>query len=311
MEHEVLIKCPEINLDKKLNIIDIRQKSHSEWNGWDNLHNCIDEAISTLGFNFYPQNYLERITSIPNKKNELSKFTNFLKIMGNIVGVIKYTRKHGHSTLSRYINEYEGINILSSKQMLKIDGKIVWGINSWPRIELLNHIDSLCQDISEPRILEAGCGAGLNMFMLTRKRPEYKIDGFEFTHARLATSIINLIFEKNIGKLFLGDITKIDLPDNSYDLVFTNHVIEQLGQQNAAMAIKEVLRVSRKSVVLVEPTLYKATMYEKWRLKRLGYCEDLLSIAKSLPNCKIKVFKEDDVRNYPNTSNTLILEKIS
>ncbi len=311
MDYEIEIKYPLINLNLIKKITDKRQNSHPEKNNWDNFQKCIDQGIAKLGVCYYPPAFFDLINNVSTKMNHLSKLSHYFKILGNMKGVINYTRKHGKSTLSRYIEEYEGINILLSKQMLKINGRIVWGLNAWPRIELVDHIKDLCNGIPNPKILEAGCGSGLNMFMLNRSLKSSKIDGFEYTHARLATSIINLVFEPNIGNLFLGDITKIDLPDNYYDVVFTNHVIEQLGQKLAPIAIREVLRVSKKGVVLVEPTLHNANYYERWRLTKLGYCEDLLSIANSIPGCRVKMYKEDTIRNYPNTSNTLVLEKNS
>ncbi len=194
--------------------------------------------------------------------------------------------------------------------MIKHKGKIILGYNSYPRIELMAHINSLCQNIKEAKVLDAGCGSGLNLYMLSKTRPDLIIDGFEYTHSRLASCMINLVYENKINKLFLGDITSINLPDNSYDVVYTNHVLEQLGQENSKLAIREVLRVAKKGVVLCEPTVNNSNIYEKWRMRKLGYCQDLFRIAKELPNCKVTYYQEDMFRNYPNTSNTLILEKI-
>lgn len=308
-EEEFEISCPEIKLKKNFKIMDLRQDTHPEYNNWENFQKCLDQAISVLGYSYYPNSFFKHITSLPKDFDHLNELKKIFKILGDLKGVIKFTNKHGKSTFSRYKNDYESLRILASTQMLKNNDKIIMGYNSWPRLELIDHINSLCESTKQVSVLDAGCGSGLNLYMLLKSRPDLAIDGFEYTHSRLASCIINLVYEDKIGKLFLGDITKIDLPDESYDIVFTNHVIEQLGQKNAELAIKEVLRVSKKGVVLCEPTIHNANTYEKWRMNRLGYCKDLLSIAKKIPNCKVTVYKEDKIRYYPNTSNTLILEK--
>jgi len=306
---EFEIVCKEVNLKKKINIVDRRQSNHPEYNDWNNFQKSLDKAASILGYCYYPESFVEYLTSLPEKFSYLNIFEKTFKILGDCKGIIKFTHRHGKSTFSRYSDDYESLRILAATQPLKHNGKIMMGKNAWPRIELIEHISSMCSGIKKPTVLDAGCGAGLNIYLLAKLKSKMKISGFEYTHSRMASCIANLIHESFYEELFLGDVTKIDLPDNSYDVVFTNHVLEQLGQANTELALNEVFRVSRKSVVLCEPTIHNANMYEKWRMTKLGYCRDLLSIVKNIPNCSIKFYKEDTIRNYPNTSYTLVLEK--
>lgn len=308
-EKEFEIVCKEINLKKKINIVEHRQSNHPEYNDWNNFQKSLDKAARVLGYCYYPKSFAEYLTVLPEKFSYINSLEKTFKVLGDCKGIIKFTHQHGKSTFSRYSDDYESLRILAATQPLKYNGKIMIGKNAWPRIKLIEHISFMCSGIQNPTVLDAGCGAGLNIYLLAKSKPEMKISGFEYTHSRLASCIINLIHESFYKELFLGDVTKIDLPDNSYDVVFTNHVLEQLGQVNAELALKEVFRVSRKGAVLCEPTIYNAGLYEKWRMTKLGYCRDLLSIAKKIPNCSIKFYKEDTIRNYPNTSHTLVLEK--
>ncbi|MFA5805321.1 MAG: class I SAM-dependent methyltransferase [Melioribacteraceae bacterium] len=308
-EKDFEIKCSEINLKKIFRIKDLRLNTHHEFNNWENMQKCLNKAISILGYSYFHNTFFEHISVLPKNFAVLNNLEKLFKLLGDFKGILKFTRKHGKSTFSRYSDDYESLRILTSIQMIKHKGNIIMGYNSWPRLELLDHIISFCGDNKNAKILDAGCGSGLNMYMLSKTNPDLIIDGFEFTHARLASCMINMVYEDKINQLFLGDITNIALPDNSYDVVFTNHVLEQLGQKSAEIALKEVVRVSKKGVVLCEPTIHNANMYEKWRMNRLGYCQDLLNLAKKIPNCIVTFYKEDRFRNYPNTSNTLILEK--
>ncbi len=310
-EMEFDIICKEINLNKKINIIDHRQSNHPEFNDWNNFQNSLDKAATVLGYCYYPKSFTKYLATLPEKFSYINSFEKTFKVLGDCKGIIKFSHRHDKSTFSRYSDDYESLRILAAAQSLKHDGKIMMGKNAWPRIELIEHVSSICSGIQNATVLDAGCGAGLNMYLLAKSKPEIKISGLEYTHSRLASCIVNLIHESFYEELFLGDVTKIDLPDNSYDVVFTNHVLEQLGQTNAELALNEIFRVCRKGVVLCEPTIHNASMYEKWRITKLGYCRDLLSIAKKIPNCSIKIYKEDSIRSYPNTSHTLVLEKKS
>jgi ubiquinone/menaquinone biosynthesis C-methylase UbiE len=308
-EKDFEINCQEINLKRSFSISDLRQYTHSEFNNWENMQQCLDQASALLGYSYYPNSFFKYYSTLPNKFNVLNKYEKLFKLLGDFKGIIKFSNKHGKSTYSRYKNDYESLRVITQTQMLKHEGKIIMGYNAWPRLELLDHINSFCKNSIQTKVLDAGCGSGLNIYMLLKMIPNIIIDGFEYTHSRLASCMVNLVYEDKVGKLFLGDITNIGLPDNSYDVVFTNHVIEQLGQKNAELAVKEVLRVSKRGVVLCEPSIQNSNQYESWRMSRLGYCKNLLSIAKNISNCKVTLYKEDDIRYYPNTSYTLILEK--
>ena len=307
--HEFEITCKEINLNKKINIVERRQSSHPEYNDWNNFQKSLDKATSVLGYCYYPKSFSDYLTSLPEKFSYINSIEKTFKILGDCKGIIKFAHRHGKSTFSRYSDDYESLRILAASQPLKHNDKIMMGKNAWPRIELIEHISTMCAGLQIPSVLDAGCGAGLNMYLLAKSKPEMKISGFEYTHSRMASCVVNLAYESFYEELFLGDVTKIDLPDNSYDVVFTNHVLEQLGQLNAEIALKEVFRVCKKGAVLCEPSIHNASAYEKWRMTKLGYCQDLLTIAKKIPKCSIKFYKEDTIRNYPNTSYTLVLEK--
>ncbi len=307
---EYAIICKEINLNKKINIADRRQSSHPEFNDWANFQRCMDKASSILGYCYYPKSFSNYLTTLPEKFTYINPIEKTFKVLGDFKGIIKFVRRHGKSTFSRYSDDYESLRVLTTSQPLKHNGKIMIGKNAWPRIELIEHISSLCDGIQNPTVLDAGCGTGLNMFLLAKSKPGIKISGFEYTHSRMASCVVNLVYESFYEELFFGDVTKIDLPDNSYDVVYTNHVLEQLGQVNAELALKEVFRVCKKGAVFCEPSIHNATTYEKWRMTKLGYCRDLLAIAKKIPNCVVKEYKEDTIRYYPNTSYTLVLEKI-
>lgn len=294
----------------ELSVKDLRCNNHAEFNDFDDLQKHINNAINSNGIRYYSSYLFE---TIYNKKPELEKIgliNHMYQLIGGAKGTLKYRFKHSKSTLSRYINfNYETLDLLRAKILLKHKGKIYKGYNGYQRIEVINSVNLLCKDIENPIVLEAGCGSGLNMYLLNTLNDKIDLHGFEYTNSRLASAIVNLSYSKMVNNLFLADVCKMNLPDNCFDVVYTNHVIEQLGQKNAEKAINEMWRVCRKGIVLSEPSVYNANMYEKWRMNILGYCKDLYRIAEKLPSAKIIDYKEDTYRTYPNTSQHLIVIK--
>lgn len=88
-------------------------------------------------------------------------------------------------------------------------------------------------------------------------------------------------------------------------------ISSKLGQRNSEIAIREMWRICKKGLILCEPSIKGANIYEKWRMKTLGYCENLIPTAKALPNSKILISKEGTYRYYPNTSHLIVIEKLS
>jgi len=205
---------------------------------------------------------------------------------------------------------YETIDLLTKNNLLKYKGKIYKGCNGYPRVEVIDDVNDLCKNIDNPKVLEVGCGSGLNIYLLHSLNPNIEIHGFEYTNSRIASTIVNLFYTPIIKNLFLADVCDLKMPDNSFDVVYSIHVLEQLGQEKAEIALKEMWRVCKKGIVLSEPSVHGANLYEKWRMKTLGYCKNLYSVAEKLPNSKIIVYKEDTIRTYPNTSYHLIVKKI-
>jgi len=94
-------------------------------------------------------------------------------------------------------------------------------------------------------ILEVGCGGGKNLKKLQELLSRKKIQGCD---------INPIIIEK--AKKFLGNIPvfissaeSIKLPDNSFDVVFTNGVLQHTAPKNIKSVISEINRVAKKYII--------------------------------------------------------------
>ncbi len=308
-----LIKLKTFNIPEKIiiELNDLRSINHPEFEDYDNIDFHIKEAVKQNGLRYYGLSVFNTIYE-HKLTNKLGLFQHLYHILGGAKGIIKYRIKHGKSSLSRYKkHHYETIDLLKNDILIKHKGEIYKGPNGLQRIELIESVSNLCNGINNPKVLEAGCGSGVNIYLLNSLNPNIEIHGFEYTNSRIASALINLFYSPIVKNLFLADICNIKIPDNTFDVVYSNHVLEQLGQEKAEKALNDMWRVCKKGIFLSEPSIHNANLYEKWRMNTLGYCQDLYTAAEKLPNSKILVYKEDNFRTYPNTSHHLVIEKLS
>src|SRR5688500_6437781 len=104
---------------------------------------------------------------------------------------------------------------------------------------------------------------------MTHKPSE--ILGFDISWSRLkfAKEFLN-DFNINNVTLFTANLFEIPLQDDSIDVVYTSHSIEPNGGKEKE-ALKELYRVTRKYLVLLEPSFEFASDEARARMKQHGY----------------------------------------
>lgn len=117
-------------------------------------------------------------------------------------------------------------------------------------------------------ILDVGCGEGFTLNRLEKAGIGKTLEGVDFLDDAIALG------KKAHPRLLLkkGDIYDLKYPDNCFDLVLCNEVMEHLD--NAAGAYKEILRVSKKYVLISvphEPFFTMQRLARAQNLKRLGF----------------------------------------
>jgi ubiquinone/menaquinone biosynthesis C-methylase UbiE len=103
-------------------------------------------------------------------------------------------------------------------------------------------------------ILEIGCASGPNLYPLAKKYPEAKIVGIDINPEAVDYGNAQLSGEgiTNV-KLLVGKADELEVfPDRSFDIVFTNACLIYIGPDKIDNVIKGMLRVARKSLVLLE-----------------------------------------------------------
>ena len=180
-------------------------------------------------------------------------------------------------------------------------------INSWSAQMggLINPYLSAGNRIMEVGVGEATTLAGLMKAVTAQGISAY---GFDLSWSRIAIAK-GWIDEKSVkARLFVSDLFSIPLADSSIDVVYTSHSLEPNGGKEE-LAIKELLRVARKAVVLVEPCYELAPKEAQQRMHEHGYVRGLKAAAESL-GANVADYRLLDVCANPlNPSGVIVLIK--
>lgn len=146
--------------------------------------------------------------------------------------------------------------------------------------EIVNIILSLCEPTS---ILEAGVGEGTTFSgVLKHLGRSINSYGFDLSWSRAAHAK-RWLYDNGINPSVLctGDLFDIPFADNSIDVVYTSHSIEPNGGSEEPI-LRELYRVARKFVILLEPGYELANDEAKQRMELHGYCKNLEGTSHSL-----------------------------
>ena len=159
-------------------------------------------------------------------------------------------------------------------------------------------------------VLEAGVGEGTTLGNLSLKlnKDHLKLFGFDISWSRIHYGSKYLKKINVNANLFVADLFCVPLKDSSVDIVYSSHSIEPNGGREKE-AIKELYRISKKYLVLLEPTNEFASEEGKARMKDHGYIQNLKSIISEL-NYDLIEYRQFDVSTNPlNPTGLYVIKK--
>lgn len=133
-------------------------------------------------------------------------------------------------------------------------------------------------------IMEAGVGEAttLNTLIKNLKNKPSDILGFDISWSRLkfGKELCNDFGQPGI-RLFTANLFEIPLLDNSVDVVYTSHSVEPNGGKEEE-ALKELYRITKKYLILLEPSFEFADEEARARMQQHGYVTQLHATAQKL-----------------------------
>jgi ubiquinone/menaquinone biosynthesis C-methylase UbiE len=131
-------------------------------------------------------------------------------------------------------------------------------------------------------LLDAGVGEATSLApVLELIEQELDVLAFDSSVSRLMWARRNLSRISHQTRLFAANTAHIPLPDRSVDVVLSVHSLEPNGGREAEL-LRELLRVTARRMVLIEPTTTFASPSQRARMERLGYCQNLAGVLDSL-----------------------------
>ena len=133
------------------------------------------------------------------------------------------------------------------------------------------------------KILETGCGTAFNCIWLSHYVDKsYEVYGIDANEHVLEYARRNIDFFRSKAKLLLGDLFKMDFPNDYFYTVFSDGVLEHFDDEKIVEALNEQYRISRY-VIFSVPT-YRArgryNFYGDERLLKIKSWEKIIIKSK-------------------------------
>lgn len=176
-------------------------------------------------------------------------------------------------------------------------------------LHLSNHLRPL--DV----VLDCGTGEMTTLSCASQKLPaSIKLMAFDLSPSRL-----------NIGRRFAGRAMRgdlfaslevfaasmecIPLPDNSVDIITSNHALEpNFGRE--VQLLREMLRVSRRKLILFEPSFEDNSAQGQQRMRELGYIRGLAEHIKEAGGVLVDKVAMNNIANPLNPTFCYVIQKV-
>jgi len=162
----------------------------------------------------------------------------------------------------------------------------------------------------ECSLLEVGCGEATTLAGVINELPikPTMAYGFDMSWSRCEVGNSWLSHKQVTATLFVADLFSIPLGDHSIDLVYTSHSLEPNGGREEE-ALRELLRIAKRAVVLIEPIYELASPMAQQRMKHHGYVRNLKEIAERMGYTVAEYRLLEHISNPLNPSGSLVIEK--
>jgi hypothetical protein len=141
-------------------------------------------------------------------------------------------------------------------------------------------VDTMCNFIeAEMTVLDCGTGEGTTIIPILKKLGMRSGYGIDASISRVLWAQRNAVAAGIDLNLAVSDLGQLPINDNAVDVVVTVHALEPNHGREGEL-IKELGRVARRYMFLIEPDFEKASKRQKERMMKLGYVRGLDAAIK-------------------------------
>lgn len=168
----------------------------------------------------------------------------------------------------------------------------------------------LIDECAPQSMLEAGIGEGTTLartLAACGKRPK-QVFGFDLSLSRLLFARKHLADFGQTATLFTGELESIPFADASVDLVLTFHAVEP-NRGREAEVLRELLRVTARRLILVEPSYELGSDEARARMDRLGYVRGIPETLRALGHSPARFERFEHDVNPLNPAALIVIDK--
>lgn len=160
-------------------------------------------------------------------------------------------------------------------------------------------------------VLEVGCGEATTLAGVLARLGDRTPGAFglDISWSRVDAGRRWLNDADVAARLFVADLFEIPLDDDAIDVVYTSHSLEPNGGREAE-AIRELCRVARRAVVLVEPLYELAPPAARKRMEAHGYVRGLAEAAQTAGGTVVDHRLLNVANNPLNPSGVVVIEAV-
>jgi len=164
-------------------------------------------------------------------------------------------------------NYYQG-----KERFSVVDGGIkkIDSIENMKKIRI--EINNILKEIKFNSVLEIGVGELTSLEAIYREfGPELDCYGIDLSFNRVYHGLAEFNQKYNkVPRIAKADATMLPFPDNSIDLVYTRHTLEQMPTI-FEKALDEIFRVAKKNIILFEPSYELSSLTQKIKMINSDY----------------------------------------
>tara|TARA_B110000971_G_scaffold28239_2_gene25290 strand:+ start:106 stop:1005 length:900 start_codon:yes stop_codon:yes gene_type:complete len=154
-------------------------------------------------------------------------------------------------------------------------------------------------------LLDCGCGELTNTNLLRKGIKNIKIYGLDFSFNRILAGVKYFKLKKKDMNFVCATLKDIPFKNNSFEISMTMHAIEPNNGEEEEI-IKELIRVSSRGLVLIEPDYKLANTIQRKRMRKYGYTQNLEKILIK-KNIKYKKIPMKNYLSFKNKSSIYII----